>query len=176
MAHEASPISAHDFYRRVAHDSSLKGLLKPFKGKGDFDEFASNARGALDRLNQMMQHLVELTERQMITHKNISLRLHKAPSGQNYLRWRTLRHLRDQETGFRLWQRVVSDPLTGPQTKQNLLILEEQRIALNMQASVLQYMIRQAIDCAGKAGDAEAAANTVSPPQRLMEASHVDAI
>ncbi|OLU25476.1 hypothetical protein BVH03_17630 [Pseudomonas sp. PA15(2017)] len=134
----------------MAHESSLKGLLKPFKGNRDYSELEEGARGALDKLNLMMQRLVTLTEHQHVSHKNIVLRLHKAKSGQGYLRWRTLRHAVDQSMGFMLWKAVVNDPLTGPQTRQNLLILEQQRIALNMQASVLQYVIRQASDCSGK--------------------------
>ncbi|WP_313025464.1 DUF3158 family protein [Pseudomonas lopnurensis] len=163
MAHESSLEEAHDLFRRMAHDSSLKGfksLLKPFKGKGDFLELELSARGALDKLNTMMQRLVSLTEHQHVSHKNIVLRLHKAKSGQSYLRWRTLKHAADQSMGTRLWTSVVNDPLTGPQTRQNLLILEQQRNALNMQASVMQYIARQAADCAKKADLAQQTVNS----------------
>lgn len=158
MAHDSSQDRAHDFYRSLAHDPSLKGflrVLKPFKGKGDYQELEQSARGAVQRLDQMMQRLVALTEHQHVNHKNIVLRLHKAKSGQAYLRWRTMRHAADQSMGFQLWRKVVNDPLTGPQTRQNLLILEQQRMALNMQASVMQYICRQAAECAEKAAMAE---------------------
>ncbi|MHB0818502.1 DUF3158 family protein [Stutzerimonas stutzeri] len=162
MAHESSQNRAHNLYKAVAHDPSLKGLLKllkPFKGKGDYQDLELSARGAVQKLDQMMQRLVALTEHQQIAHKNIVLRLHKAKSGQSYLRWRTMRHAAEQSMGFKLWSKVVNDPLTGPQTRQNLLILEQQRMALNMQASVMQYITRQAADCADKAEMAEQAFN-----------------
>lgn len=165
MAHESSQDRAHDLYKRMAHDSSLKGLLKPFKGKGDYTELELHARGVLAKLDQMMVQLVKLTDSQHIAHKNIVLRLHKAKSGQGYLRWRTLKHSGNQAMGFQLWQQVVQDPLTGPQTKQNLLILEQQRNALNMQASTVQYIVRQAIDCAKKSELAQNALNQLNGTQ-----------
>lgn len=158
MAHDPSQDRAHDFYRSLAHDPSLKGflrVLKPFKGKGDYQELEQSARGALSRLNQMMERLVAVSEHQQVAHRNIVLRLHKAQSGVSYLRWRTMRHSADQTMGFPLWKKAVQDPLTGPQTRQNLLILERQRMALNMQASVMQYIARQATECADKAEMAE---------------------
>lgn len=159
MAHDSSLGEAHDLYRRMAHESSLKGLLKPFKGKGDFRELELSARGALTKLDQMMERLVALSDHQHVAHRNIVLRLHKAKSGQGYLRWRTMRHAADQSMGLTLWTKVVNDPLTGPQTRQNLLILEKQRITLNMQASVMQYIVRQAAECADKVEQAESVFN-----------------
>lgn len=157
MAHDLSQEGANDLYRRMAHDSSLKGLLKPFKGKGDYRELEQSAREALTTLNQMMDRLVNVSDHQQMAHRNIVLRVHKAKSGVGYLRWRTMRHAADQSMGFQLWKKVVQDPLTGPQTRTNLLILEKQRMALNMQASVMQYIARQAAECAKKAEMADQA-------------------
>lgn len=142
--HERSLESAHDLYRHLAPNPSLKGLLKPFKGKGDYEDLAHLARETQDKLLIMQKHLVNLTEHYQVAHKRMTLRLHKAPSGQFYLRWRTLGNAPSNASGARLWHHVVSDPLTSSQTRQNLLILERQRIALNLQACCVQSMIKQA--------------------------------
>lgn len=145
QAHEPSLETAHDLYKHLAHDSSLKGLLKPFKGKGDYEELVELVRSAQNKLQVIMKHLVTLTEHQQIAHRRMTLRLHKSASGQYYLRWRTFGNTANTASGDELWKQVVSDPLTAPVTKRNLLVLEKQRIALNLQAACVQSMLKQAL-------------------------------
>lgn len=154
-AQEPSLESAHDLYKHLAHNSSLKGLLKPFKGKGDYQELEEIARDAQDKLLVIMKRLVTLTESHQIAHQRMTLRLHRADSGQNYLRWRTFYNAAKRPSGDQLWKNIVTDQLTSPQVKNNLLILERQRITLNMQAACVQAMISQALKGQRKLGVAE---------------------
>ena len=45
-------------FMRLEHAASLKGLLKPFKGKGDFETWASQCFAMRDELIDMAQRQV----------------------------------------------------------------------------------------------------------------------
>lgn len=69
-----------------------------------------------------------------------------------FLRWR--KHDRSA-MGVALWQEVMASTATPVNLLEDLLALEQQRIALNMQISLLHTLGRQAQDCAGKMAQAE---------------------
>lgn len=173
-AHEHALESAQDLYKHLAHNSSLKGLLKPFKGKGDYQELEGIAREAQNKLLVMMKRMVTLTEIHQIAHQRMTLRMHRAESGQNYLRWRTFHNSASSPSGDKLWQKIVGDQLTSPQVKNNLLILERQRIAINMQAACVHSMLRQALQGQNKLALAEDLASSKTTTQ--PEAHHGDSI
>ena len=48
-----------DAYRQLEHAASLKGLLKPFKGKGELDHLAQVAREIDTQLCHLMEAVVQ---------------------------------------------------------------------------------------------------------------------
>jgi len=74
-------------------------------------------------------------------------------AGTTFLRWRNPDR---SAMGVTLWQQVMANPSTPVTLLDDLYAIEEQRIVLNMQISLLHTLARQAKDCANKVADAEA--------------------
>lgn len=140
---------------RLEHAASLKGLLKPFKGKGDFEVWASQCFA-------MRDELIALAQRQVLPQAcrhpfhllPVELAQQTTGAGTTFLRWR--RHDRSA-MGVALWQELMASTSTPVNLLADLHAIELQRITLNMQISLLHTLGRQAQECASKA----AAANSI---------------
>ncbi len=140
-------------FMRLEHAGSQKGLLKPFKGKGDLEAWATQCFA-------MRDELIGLAQRQVLPQAlghpfhllPIELAQQTTGAGTTFLRWR--KHDRSA-MGVALWQEVMASTATPVNLLEDLLALEQQRIALNMQISLLHTLGRQAQDCAGKMAQAE---------------------
>jgi len=140
-------------FMRLEHASSLKGLLKPFKGKGDFDTWASQCF-------TMRDELIALAQRQVLPQAgghpfhllSVELAQQTTGAGTTFLRWR--RHDRSA-MGVALWQELIASTSTPVNLLADLHAIELQRITLNMQISLLHTLGRQAQECANKAAAAD---------------------
>jgi len=117
-------------FRNLEHAAYLKGFLKPFKGKGSLEVWANQCMALRDAM-LAQQH---------------------TGAGTTFLRWRNLDR---SAMGVALWQQVMANPSTPTALIDDLYAIEEQRIVLNMQISLLHTLARQANDCANKMADAE---------------------
>ncbi|EHB39530.1 hypothetical protein SEENIN0B_04829 [Salmonella enterica subsp. enterica serovar Infantis str. SARB27] len=54
---------ADEDYKMLAYVSSLKGLLKPFKSKGELELLESNARSVREMMEPLMQRLIQSARR-----------------------------------------------------------------------------------------------------------------
>ncbi|KWV12226.1 DUF3158 family protein [Xanthomonas translucens pv. translucens] len=142
-------------FMRLEHAASLKGLLKPFKGKGDFETWASQCFA-------MRDEVIALAQRQVLSQAcghpfhllSIELAQQSTGAGTAFLRWR--RHDRSA-MGVALWQELIASTSTPVNLLADLHAIELQRITLNMQISLLHTLGRQAQECASKASEADAA-------------------
>ena len=140
-------------FMRLEHAGSQKGLLKPFKGKGDLEAWASQCFA-------MRDELIALSQRQMLAQAcghpfhllPVELAQQTPGAGTAFLRWR--RHDRSA-MGVALWQELMASPGTPVNLLADLHAIELQRITLNMQISLLHTLGRQAQECASKAAAAE---------------------
>ena len=140
-------------FMRLEHAASLKGLLKPFKGKGDFEAWASQCFA-------MRDELIALAQRQVLPQAcghpfhllPVELAQQTTGAGTTFLRWRN--HDRSS-MGVALWESLLDRPATPASLIDELYAMELQRIALNMQISLLHTLGRQAQECASKAAKAE---------------------
>jgi hypothetical protein len=57
--------------------------------------------------------------------------------------------------GVALWEEMLASPATPAPLLEDLLAMEEQRIVLNMQVSLLHTLAREARDCVSKMAWAE---------------------
>jgi single-stranded DNA-binding protein len=140
-------------FMRLEHAASLKGLLKPFKGKGDLEVWASQCFAMRDELIGLAQRQVL---QQAIGHPfhllPVELAQQTTGAGTTFLRWR--RHDRSA-MGVALWQALMASTSTPVNLLADLHAIELQRITLNMQISLLHTLGRQAQECASKAAEAE---------------------
>jgi len=114
-------------FQRLEHAGYLKGLLQPFKGKGSLETWASQCAALRDDV---------------------------IGAGTTFLRWRNLDR---SSMGVALWEALLANPATPASLIDELYAIELQRIVLNMQISLTHSIARQALECANKAAQAEAA-------------------
>ena len=140
-------------FMRLEHAGSQKGLLKPFKGKGDLEAWASQCFAMRDELIALAQRQVL---QQAVGHPfhllPIELAQQTTGAGTAFLRWR--KHDRSA-MGVALWQELMASTSTPVNLLADLHAIELQRITLNMQISLLHTLGRQAQECASKAAEAE---------------------
>lgn len=142
-------------FSSLQHAASLKGLLKPFKGKGELDLLAEQCRALEGSLNALAQdRVLAQASRYPFTLLPVRLTKQATSAGPVFLRW--------QQTGTRamgvqLWRNLVKAPRTPAFLLQDLHALELQRIALNMQISLIHSIARQATECAEKMAQADTA-------------------
>lgn len=148
------PLEQTDF-QRLEHAGYLKGLLQPFKGKGSLEAWANQCMALRDSLIELAQRrLLPQARTYPFSLLDVQLAQQTTGAGTTFLRWRN----QDRSTmGVALWETLVAQPTTPPSLIDDLYAMELQRIALNMQISLLHTLGRQALECAGKAALAEAA-------------------
>ncbi len=97
-------------FSTLEHAAFLKGLLKPFKGKGDLSQFALSCRQLRGNLIQLaVGDVLAQAERYPFTLLPIRLTCQATGSGTVFLRWsRTDR----SKMGVDLWDELLGDPRT----------------------------------------------------------------
>jgi len=142
-------------FRGLEHAAYLKGFLKPFKGKGSLELWANQCVALRDAMMGLAEHHI-LPQVRAYPFSLLPIQLAQQPTGAGttFLRWRNPDR---SAMGVTLWQQVMANPSTPATLMDDLYAIEEQRIVLNMQISLLHTLARQAKDCANKAADAESA-------------------
>lgn len=139
-------------YRQLEHAASLKGLLKPFKGKGELEHLAQVAREIEVQLCHLMEAVVQQAGQPPYSLLDIRLVLQNTSAGSTFLRWRTRDFTR---MGVAVWERQVGNQTLPQAVREGLHRFEGERIALNLQMSVVHSLYRQATTCAIKMASAE---------------------
>lgn len=146
------PLEQHAFLS-MEQSASLKGLLKPFKGKGALEELANVCEQLRDQLMSLArQQVLSQAKAYPFALLPIQLAQQTTAAGTAFLRWRTVDRSR---MGVHLWDELIGSKKTPSHLKNDLLSIEIQRISLNMQISLLHSIIKQARECAEKVAHAE---------------------
>ncbi|WP_186207414.1 DUF3158 family protein [Burkholderia gladioli] len=146
------PLAQGDF-QRLEHAAYLKGLLRPFKGKGELATWASQCEGLRDELSALALHQI-LPQARAYPFRLLGVHLAQQTTGAGtiFLRWRNLDR---SAMGVTLWADLIASAATPASLIADLHALEQQRIVLNMQVSLLHTLARQARECASKMAHAE---------------------
>lgn len=135
-------------YRALEQAAYLKGLLRPFKGKGSLDAWASQCQALRDGLIELSTRRVLAQARcPPFTRLPVMLAQQATGAGTTFLRWRSPDHAR---MGTGLWEAMLESPAVPAGLLDDLYALEQQRLVLNMQTSLVHTLARQAQDCARK--------------------------
>lgn len=146
------PLEQADFIR-LEHAAYLKGFLRPFKGKGTLEVWASQCHALRDQLIALAQRRVLQQAHGHPFHLlPVELAQQRTGAGTVFLRWRTPDR---SAMGVALWQEMMASTATPANLLGDLHALEQQRIVLNMQISLLHSLGRQAQECASKMALAE---------------------
>jgi hypothetical protein len=144
---------AQDDFDQIKHTAYLKGLLRPFKGKGELDDWAIQCCALRDGLIDLAHTRIFSQARHYpFNLLNAQMTPHITGAGMTYLRWRNPERT---TMGVALWQQCIENQATPNLLIGDLFALEQQRIALNMQISLTNTLARQARECAAKMGEAE---------------------
>ncbi|CRM57260.1 DUF3158 family protein [Pseudomonas sp. 25 R 14] len=149
---ESLELLTPEAYRHLEHATSLKGLLKPFKGKGELEQLAQVASVIQVQLGQLMEALVQRASQPPYSLLDMRLVLQNTRAGSRFLRWRTRDYAR---MGVVVWERQISNHALPQRVREGLGHFESERIALNLQMSVMHSLHRQATSCATKMASAE---------------------
>jgi len=142
-------------YQRLEQGAYLKGLLKPFKGKGELATWASQCEVLRDELIGLAQRKVLSQARSHpFNLLGVQLAQQNTGAGTTFLRWRNLDRSR---MGTALWEEQLANPGTPASLIDDLYAIEVQRIVLNMQISLTHSIARQISECASKLAHAEEA-------------------
>ena len=139
-------------FQRLQQAASLKGLLKPFKGKGELSQFADLCRVQESELKALAQEVLSQARQYPFTLVPVRLTEQNTQAGTQFLRWQKVT---DRRMGVGVWAEMMSSPRTPESMLQDLYVMELQRITLNMQMSLLHSITKQAAECAEKMGQAE---------------------
>lgn len=125
---------------RSARKSSLKGLLKAFKGKGELRALVQELQALRVQL-QLRQPMLKQAVYEL-PGRNVPLILCSNParSGISYLRWRNLDNNRSGSVAL---QEVIQRPDVSDELRDALMTLEWLRQVLNTQLSVVMFMLRR---------------------------------
>lgn len=125
---------------RSARKSSLKGLLKAFKGKGELRSLVQELQTLRVQLQQRQPMLKQAVYE--LPGRNVPLILcgNPARSGVSYLRWRNLDNNRSGSVAL---QEAIQQPDVSDELRDALMALEWQRQVLNTQLSVVMFMLRR---------------------------------
>ncbi|NWB99556.1 DUF3158 family protein [Pseudomonas gingeri] len=146
--HDAFRPLQHTAFCAVKHAAFFKGLLKPFKGKGEllqFGEACSELTGSLIEL--AIEGVLAQAEQYPFTLLPIRLTRQSTGAGTVFLRWCRVDR---SKMGVDLWAELIGDMRTSINLLPDLYALELQRIVINMQISLAHSLSRQAYLCAGK--------------------------
>lgn len=147
------PLEQADFIR-LEHASYVKGLLRPFKDKGELTAWGSQCEELRDGLIWMAQQLASQATAYPFSLLPVVLSQQATGAGTTFLRWRSA----DRSTmGVSLWEQLVAHPSTPLSLVHELFALELQRVSLNMQISLTHSLARQAFECADKMARAQTA-------------------
>ncbi|QLB12767.1 uncharacterized protein DUF3158 [Bisgaardia hudsonensis] len=143
---------SEDMYRELAKNADINNVLKQLFSHLDTEtdykilfEQVHQARAAFMDYQLNMIQRVRTSELQnlpifMIKDKSSS-------SGGAFLRWRSMNHT---GTGETVWQPLLTDKNMSEQLRDQLVAVEKDRILVNMQVSIFNYILRQLLECASK--------------------------
>ena len=139
-------------FARLDHGAYLKGLLRPFKGKGELETWASECELLRDQLISLAQQVLAQANAYPFSLLPVVLSQQSTGAGTTLLRWRSADRT---AMGVSLWTQLIENPRTPISLIDELFALEQQRVVLNMQISLTHVLGRQARECGGKLAHAE---------------------
>ncbi|RMM78071.1 hypothetical protein ALQ72_05376 [Pseudomonas syringae pv. maculicola] len=143
-----------DAFSTLQHAPFLKGLLKPFKGKGGMLQLTELCCSLEDDLNALAEdQVLAQANRHPYTLLPVRMVRQRTSAGTVFLRWQ---EMGTRQMGVNVWSSLLTDPRTPESLLQDLHAMEQQRVALNMQISLIHSIGRQAAECAEKMAQADA--------------------
>ncbi|MBG4350553.1 DUF3158 family protein, partial [Pseudomonas aeruginosa] len=130
-------------FQALQHSASLKGLLKPFKGKGELAQLAEQCEVLEQGLLELAQGLLAQVRRPPFTLLPTRLIEQRTSARTTFLRWQ---NIASRRMGVGVWTEMLRQDKTPEYLLQDLYEMELQRITLNMQISLIHSIGKQAAE------------------------------
>ncbi|MGR3808155.1 DUF3158 family protein [Pasteurella testudinis] len=134
-------------------NDGLKGIFKQFGSAEDYQVLHQNIFDARIELLNMSKNIVKCANAYPLNHLPLIFVADcNNSSGGRFLRWR---NQQNNKGGQLAWENLVQSSEVPLELKKALIAVEKDRIAYNMQMSILNFIIRQARECEDKLNTAE---------------------
>lgn len=151
----------NSMYRDLAVQTPLNSALKLFFSEIKSTEDCEQLQMSLYQIREYLieQHylIVDKLKKSDMT-KALGFRLIQdkaSSSGGHFLRWRITLGQHSQTKGGLVWKGLMEDSSISASEKKRIAQMEKERLVLNMQMSVLNYMLRQLSDTIEKQMDVD---------------------
>lgn len=141
-----------DMYREWAKTTDLNSLLKQLFSHLDTEadyqllfEQVNQARTQFMDGQQMM--VQQLKESELSTLPIYMIKDKASSSGGTFLRWRSMQYRGSGET---VLQQILAHPDVPNEVRHQLVATEKDRVLINMQISILNFVLRQVSECREK--------------------------
>lgn len=132
----------------------LKGFLKVMEHENDLLQLANICESIRDQLIDMSRSkILSQLKTYPFSLLPVQLAQQTTGSGTAFLRWRKVDR---SAMGVYIWEELLLSPETPLHLIDDLYAIEQQRIVLNMQISLLHSITKQANECAEKMAHAKA--------------------
>ncbi|MGF7433695.1 DUF3158 family protein [Pasteurella bettyae] len=139
-------------YRELAKNTDVNNVLKQLFSHL---ETGTDYKILFEQVHQartvFMDYQLEMVQRvkssELQTLPIFMIKDKSSSSGGTFLRWRSMNHT---GTGETVWQPLLSNKNVSESLRDELVAVEKDRILVNMQVSIFNYILRQLSECASK--------------------------
>lgn len=152
-----------DMYKILGRTTSLNDTLKQLFGEIDSLEQYQYLADAITHIREICMSQQKLMLDNLRQSEISVLPIHliwdkASSSGGTFLRWRSFQ----SKTGESVWLPILRNSEITPELKQKFISAEKERILVNMQISVLNFMLRQVSESMAKIRNIEDVLKTTS--------------
>lgn len=150
-----------NLYRKLAQETNLNTFFRELFSKIDsieeYSDLTQKANKIRDGFFEFQPLMIKNLRKDLIGNLPlIFVRDLSKSSGAKFLRWR---NMANNKSGQVAWENIITDHQYPEEVRQSLIQVEKERVALNMQISILSYILRQTAECHKKIEEIEKLAN-----------------
>ncbi|MDY3123093.1 MAG: DUF3158 family protein [[Actinobacillus] rossii] len=152
MSRFAMKLISEDMYRELARNADINNVLKQlFSHLGTEADYKILFEQVQQARSVFMDYQLDMVQRVRDSElQNLPIFMIKdksSSSGGTFLRWRSMNHT---GTGETVWHPLLTDKNVPEPLRNQLVAVEKDRILVNMQVSIFNYILRQLSECASK--------------------------
>ena len=152
MSRFAMKLISEDMYRELARNADINNVLKQlFSHLGTEADYKILFEQVQQARSVFMDYQLDMVQRVRDSElQNLPIFMIKdksSSSGGTFLRWRSMNHTGTRET---VWHPLLTDKNVPEPLRNQLVAVEKDRILVNMQVSIFNYILRQLSECASK--------------------------
>ncbi|MCU9999550.1 DUF3158 family protein [[Pasteurella] aerogenes] len=149
---EIMGLISEDMYRELAKNADVNNVLKQlFSHLETGTDYKILFEQVYQARTAFMDYQLEMVQRvkssELQTLPIFMIKDKSSSSGGTFLRWRSMNHT---GTGETVWQPLLSNKNVSESLRDEFVAVEKDRILVNMQVSIFNYILRQLSECASK--------------------------